>query len=566
MQQKYWDIADRVPEDYFALYPDLERLVVQILYNRGLRAAPDIYGFLNYRWETDDPFALKGVGQAVERLKQAIVRGEPIAVYGDYDADGVTASALMVQLLTALKARAEVYIPDRFEEGYGLNNDALKKLADQGFKVVLTVDCGIRSVKEVAYGNSLGLDIIITDHHTVGPEIPPALAAINPKQPDCTYPFKELAGVGLAYKLAQALLSSPLNRPDGLKAEAFLDLVAIGTVADLAPLHGENRALVAEGLRQLNQSLRPGLAALMAQAGVQANRSITATTIGFMIGPRLNAAGRLESALAAYHLLMAKSEAEAISSAAKLELQNRDRQRLTSETVQAARQKILSAGPQPLYFVADPTFNPGVVGLAASRLLDEFYRPVLVAEQGPEFTKGSARSISEFHITQALDQCADLLERYGGHAAAAGFTVKNKNLPALQERLLRVASNQLNEPELRPTIKIDGEVKLHAVRYELVEAILKLQPFGYGNVTPCFVSRKLQIKSIRAVGQDEQHLRLVLYDGRQNRGAIAFRQGHWAGKLSPGQYVDVVYCLEFNDWNGERSMQLNIQDLCPSDS
>jgi single-stranded-DNA-specific exonuclease len=506
------------------------------------------------------------MAEAVDRLNKAIINRELIAIYGDYDADGVTATALMTQVLTALGARVQAYIPNRFDEGYGLNNEALLDLANQGVRVVLTVDCGIRSVNEVSYGNSLGLEIIITDHHHVGPELPPALAAINPKQPDCSYPFKELAGVGLAYKLSQALLECDAARSRGPACEAdqFLDLVALGTVADLAPLYGENRKLVYRGLQQLNQSLRPGLSALMQAADLK-SKTISAGTIGFVIGPRLNAAGRLDSALAAYHLLMAQNELEMIHLAGQLHLQNRERQKLTREMVEMARQSILAdQGASPLYLISHPDFNPGVVGLAASRLTEEFYRPTLVAEQGPEQTKGSARSIPEFHITEALDQCADLLVRYGGHAAAAGFTVKNENLAAFEERLLAIANEQLDLPQLRPTISIDAQINLKGVRPELVEAVTNLQPFGYGNRTPLFLTPNLVVKQKKAVGQDSHHLRLVLHDGRQAWSAIAFRQGHWADKLTLSQQIDAVYCLEFNEWNGRRRLQLNVKDLRPS--
>jgi single-stranded-DNA-specific exonuclease len=569
MHTKRWEVAPRAPETHFTQFPDISPLIVQILYNRGFTTPAEVYDFLSYRCDDNDPFALKGMRPAVERLNRAILNQESIAVYGDYDADGVTATALMIKVLTALGAQAQAYIPNRFDEGYGLNNEALVELAERGARVVLTVDCGIRSVQEVAYGNSLGLDIIITDHHTVGKQVPPALAAINPKQADCNYPFKELAGVGLAYKLAQALLSSnDLNNQHSridAQADDFLDLVALGTVADLAPLYGENRQLVYQGLRQLNHSLRPGLNALMTEGKARSMSAITAGTIGFVIGPRLNAAGRLDSALAAYRLLIADTELEAIHLAAQLDLQNRERQKLTDELVQAARQTILADDVrQPLYFVRHPDFNPGVVGLAASRLCEEFYRPALVAEQGPEFTKGSARSIPEFHITDALDQCSDLLVRYGGHAAAAGFTLENKNFPALQQRLLTIARQHLDVAQLRPTISIDGEVNLRGVRPALIEAVDNLQPFGYGNPTPRFLSRNLQVKYKKAVGQDGHHLRLTLFDGRQNWSAIAFRQGYWADKLQVSQPIDVVYHLEFNDWNGERRMQLNIKDLRPT--
>jgi single-stranded-DNA-specific exonuclease len=434
--------------------------------------------------------------------------------------------------------------------------------------VVVTVDCGIRSVEEVKFGQRLGLDLIITDHHHVGEALPPAVAAINPKQPGCVYSFKELAGVGLAYKLAQALIQAEALRARSgqlnLHQDNFIDLVAVGTVADLAPLYGENRRLVERGLRQLNHALRPGLAALLQQSRSQ-GKTITAETIGFVIGPRLNAAGRLDSALAAYQLLMAPTYNAALELASELDRQNRERQALTATMVDMARQTILvDRGQSPLYFISHAEFNPGVVGLAASRLTDEFYRPVLIAEQGREKTKGSARSIREFHITQALDHCADLLIRYGGHAAAAGFTLRNEDVPALQERLLQLAREKLNVAELRPTLTIDAIVKLRGVRFELVEAITRLQPFGYGNPTPQFLSQNVRVKHKRTVGQDEQHLRLVLHDGRQDWSAIAFRQGHWRDKLALSQEIDIVYNLEINEWNGEKSLQLNIKDLRPS--
>lgn len=563
---KRWEVAARAPESHFARFPDLEPLIVQILYNRRFTEPQAVRDFLAYRWAENDPFQLKGMAETVDRIRSAIHRRQPIAVYGDYDADGVTATALMTQTLKALGANVRAYIPDRFDEGYGLNNEALHKLAGEGIQLIITVDCGIRSVAEVAYANSLGLDVIITDHHSVGDQLPPALAAINPKQPDCAYTYKDLAGVGLAYKVAQALLQGDLPPvKSGLQAEDLLDLVALGTVADLAPLHGENRHLVEAGLRRLNhQPLRPGLAALRRQIGL--DKAISAGTIGFVLGPRLNAAGRLVHAWAAYNLLVAATEFEAINLARQLDLQNQERQNLTAKTVEAARQVILADEVrQPLYFIHQPGFNPGIVGLVASRLTEEFYRPTLVAEQGPEQTKGSARSIPEFHITQALDQCAGLLVRHGGHAAAAGFTVKNENLPALQEQLHHIAARQLQVEALRPTIKIDAEIKLRYVKPHLVEAINTLQPFGHGNTTPCFMTPGLQVRHVAAIGQEGHHLRLVLHDGRQTWRAIAFRQGARARELAPGQMIDLVYHLEFNEWQGTREMQLNVKDLRPGE-
>ena len=583
---KRWHVAARAPDDHLARFPDLPPLIVQILYNRGISQTGEVRDFLAHRAPQVTPFDLKGMAEAVARLRRAIDAGELIAVYGDYDADGVTATALMTQTLTALGGRVRAYIPDRFDEGYGLNVDALTKLAGEGARVVLTVDCGIRSAAEVLHGNALGLDMILTDHHHVGAEIPPALAAIDPKRPDCRYPFKELAGVGLAFKLAQALLQTT-GGPLPFVEDDLLDLVALGTVADLAPLVGENRALVARGLECLNASRRPGLQSLIAQANLKPG-GIGAGSIGFVLGPRLNAAGRLESALAAYELLITEDLLRAGQLAQQLESQNRERQLQTQATVEQARRLILEDGAtRPLYLIADSSFNPGIVGLVSSRLTEEFYRPTLVAQQGATHTKGSARSILEFHITQALDECADLLERYGGHAAAAGFTVKNEKLPELKARLLAIAERELGKIDLTPTLVIDARLNLRGINRRRVEDAIsaraagrpvdekdvglqimdgldRLRPFGYHNATPVFVSCGLEVKGRRLVGDGGHHLKLVLHDGLQTWDAIAFRQGGWHDHL-PAR-VDVAYTLEVNEWNGRRQLQLNVKDIKPAEA
>ena len=504
------------------------------------------------------------MNEAVTRLRQAIRQREPIAVYGDFDADGVTATALLVETLSALRAQAEPYIPHRVDEGYGLNKSALRELAQQGIKVVVTVDCGIRSILEVAYGNGLGLDIIVTDHHAPGEELPLATAAINPKQADCRYPFEKLAGVGLAFKLAQALLRANRQTPVirgkvDLDEEDLLDLVALGTVADLAPLLEENRALVTRGLEKLNQPQRLGLRALITQAGVRPGQ-ITATTIGYVLGPRLNAAGRLDTAMTSYNLLTSSSPAEARSLALELEEANRERQRLTVDTLERAREQVLSIGEEErLFFVAAKDYLPGIVGLVAQRLTEEFYRPSIVVELGPERSRGSARSIPEFNITAALDQCSDLLVKYGGHSAAAGFTVTNANLEPLQQRLRQIATHQLAGVELLPTLSVDAEVDLSEMNWATHALLEQLEPFGYANPTPVFLSREVIVRDARVVGED--HLKMTLSDGRAVWDAIAFRQGGWAGKLP--RRIDVVYTLEVNEWNEEKRLQLNVKDLRP---
>jgi single-stranded-DNA-specific exonuclease len=579
----------RLPESDFARFPNLHPLIVQILHNRDIREPDQVRYFLARQPSGDtNPFRLKGMPEAVTRLHEAIAAGELIAIYGDYDADGVTATALMAHTLIALGGKVLPYIPNRFDEGYGLNEDVLTTLAREGVSVVLTVDCGIRSVKEVIHGVRLGLDMIITDHHVVGEEIPPALAAINPKQPGCHYPFKKLAGVGLAYKLAQALMQGQ-DQPGyecDLSMEDLLDLVALGTVADLAPLAGENRALVTRGLEQLNVPQRLGVQALMAQAGVQPGR-VDATTIGFVLGPRLNAAGRLEHAEAAYELLVTDDLFRAAELAQQLDSQNRERQSLTQATVAGARQVILEDGiSRPLYLITHPEFNTGIVGLVSSRLTEEFYRPTLVAQRGEAYTKGSARSIPEFHITSALDECADLLERYGGHSAAAGFTLRNDNVPDFEARLLAIAERELAGIELVPELEIDAKLNLPGLKrrrmedllsaravgraidetdvgLQIVDALEGLRPFGEGNPAPVFVSYGLEVKGKRQVGADGDHLKLVLHDGKQTWDAIAFRMGSWHDHLTP--HVDVAYTLEINEWGGRHRLQLNVQDIKPAE-
>jgi single-stranded-DNA-specific exonuclease len=561
--EKRWQVAPRLtPEADQALeaFPPVFR---QLLYNRACFTYEQAYDYLSARPPANcESSALSGLPSAVERLKWAIQWHEPVAVYGDYDVDGVTATALLVLCLQALGAQVRGYIPNRFDEGYGLNNEALAALAGSGVRLVVTVDCGIRSVKEAEYAAALGLDLIISDHHHPGNLLPPALALINPKQPGDPYPDKHLAGVGLAYKLASALaaaLPEPAFRPEDL-----LDLVALGTVSDLAPLVGENRTLVRAGLKAIRQPRRQGVYSLIEVAGLKADR-ISATNIGFVLGPRLNAAGRLESAQDAYQLLVTEDIMEAGRLAQKLDVQNRERQQLTRH-IQAQAEQIALADRQEamLLFAAHPDFNPGVVGLAASRLSEQYYRPAIVAQAGETYTRGSCRSIPEFHITQALDQCADLLERHGGHAAAAGFTVRTDRLPELMERLHAIAWQELADKveDLRPLLRADCEVQLSELRPELLNLLEYLEPVGYGNPPAVFISRDLPVKYSRPVGHDGAHLKLTVSDGRVTFDAIAFRQGHWAGRLP--ERVDLAYTFERNDYNGQSFLQLNVIDIKPA--
>jgi single-stranded-DNA-specific exonuclease len=563
---KRWVVASPITSQADEALFKFPPILKQIVFNRGLATDAEARAFLKAEPNANsDPFQLTGMQATVDRICFALQHDEPIAIYGDYDVDGVTATALLVQALEALGANVRRYIPNRFEEGYGLNKDALDSLKADGVKLVITVDCGIRSPDEALHAQTIGLDLIISDHHHPdGESIPSAFAVINPKKHGDPYPDKDLAGVGIAYKIAEALVSAqtPVN---GFRLSDLLDLVALGTVADLAPLVGENRVLVRRGLREMRTTRRQGLHSLANVAKLQLV-NVKAGNIGFMLGPRLNASGRLESALASFDLLTTKDFMLAGQLAQQLEVQNSRRQAITRQMQEHAQEIAMREDPEAyLLFAAHEEFNPGVVGLAASRLTEVYYRPSVVAAQNEEETRGSCRSIPEFHITDALDQCKDLLVRHGGHAAAAGFTVKNKNLPELVARLKQIAKDQLCTKDLRQTLSADMEVPLSQLTYEVLEHLRFLEPTGYGNPEAVFVSRNVRVKASRTVGSEGKHLKLTLEDEHGTTvDAIGFRLGH----LQPGlpASVDVLYCFEANEYNGRKSLQLNLKDIKPAGS
>jgi len=558
MQSKRWLIQPKLTsqaDENLSAFPPILR---QLLFNRGYATEASARAFLKAEANFDtDPFQMKNMGTAIERIRSALDHGEAIAIYGDYDVDGVTATALLLQTLRGFKANVRGYIPNRFDEGYGLNNEALDHLKKDGVKLVITVDCGIRSPKEAQYAQDIGLDLIITDHHHPSDELPPAFAIINPKQIGDLYPDKDLAGVGIAYKMAEALVSF---QPSASKLNDLLDLVALGTVADLAPLTGENRMLVRRGLKQIRETKRQGLFSLANVAEMAIDKT-TAEQIGFILGPRLNAAGRLESALAALDLLTTDDFMLAGQLAQQLDMQNRQRQALTRVTQEKAEALATAEEAEPfLLFAVDAEFNAGVVGLAASRLTETHYRPSVVASKGAEETRGSCRSIPEFHITDALDQCADVLVRHGGHAAAAGFTVRNEKLSELVSRLKSIAEAQLSGKDLRPTLTADMEIPLSQLNFELLKHLVYFEPTGYGNPHALFATHDVKVKSSRTVGAESRHLKLTLEDERGAAyDAIGFRLGNMQAHM-PAR-VDAIYSFESNEYNGRTSLQLNLKDV-----
>ena len=555
-----WLMPAPMPGGYDAPLKHLSSVIAQILFNRGI--GPDeIPGFLYPQAASSHaPMLMRGMPEAVRRIRTAIAVGETIAVYGDFDVDGVTGTVLLHQVLNALGAQCQVYIPRRVSEGYGLNVVALEQLRQEGVRLVVTVDCGISSAGEIDHARHLGLDVIVTDHHHPPARLPDAVAILNPCQPLCTYPFKGLAGVGVAFKLATALLDGV---PDGhrLRRE-LLDLVVVGTVSDMVPLRGENRVLVHYGLPLLSQTARPGLRALFRRARLEHAR-VTTADIGYRIGPRLNAAGRLDHALVGCHLLMTDDVAEAEALADALERKNTERQLLTASTLEQARELI---GPAPVdraLVVDQDDWSAGVLGLVAGRLAEEYCRPVCVVERGVIESRGSARSVPGFNIIEALTACQDLLIKYGGHAQAAGFSLHAADIPALRDRLVGMANARLRAEDLVPTIQLDAEIGGREFGRDalqtLHEQLAALEPFGIGNLPPILLWRNLRVSECRVVGAN--HLRFTLATPQGMVGAIAFGMAEGVAVLPRGSTVDVVFSLQYNDWNGYSVVELRVKDV-----
>ncbi len=572
-QTKRWKLYPPAPRLHLDTGPE-HPVLAQVLYNRGVRVPAEMAVFLAENHAVkENPFRLKGLPEAVQRLLQAMDSRQTICVYGDFDADGVTATALLVTAIQAAGGRVGPYIPHRVDEGYGLNLEAVETIAAKGAHLLITVDCGIRSVAEVARAVALGLDVIVTDHHSIGPVLPPALAVINPKRLDNPDTFDGLAGVGVAYRLAQGILravaereESPLSKERAEEIETeLLDFVAIGTVADMLPLVGENRSLVQRGLAQLNRTQRPGLLALYAVAGVQPG-TVDTTTIGFRLAPRINAAGRLDSAALAYKLLRTTDPVQAAELAQELEALNQRRRSLTLEISAQAEEQLTDQldANAPLYVISGPSFLSGIVGLVAGRLTDRLYRPTLVIEEGAEESRGSARSIQEFHITAALDEISHMLVRHGGHHMAAGFTLRNERLAEFRAAITAIAQRELGayDGELRPTLWVDAELPLADVNWGLARQLARLEPTGQGNPAPTFLFPNCRVREHRTVGKG-QHLKLTLSAGRgaEVMDAIAFGLGDWAGELKPGIRVDLVGQIGVNEWNKEKRLQLVVEDM-----
>ena len=533
----------------------------QILHGRGVVRKSQLDPWLQTDLEhAPDPFLLKDMAVACDLIAHSIAAGERIAVYGDYDADGVTACVTLARGLRSVGADVVTYIPNRFTEGYGLNLDALNELHARGARLVITCDCGTNSV-EAAAGRPAGMRLIVSDHHEVGAQRPAVDALINPKQPECAYPFDGLAACGVAYKLLVALERRAF--PGKLDPGASLDAVALGTVADVVPLRAENRAIVRAGLHRLSEAPSPGCAALLAVAGITG--PVTAEHLAFQLGPRINAAGRMEDAMLALELLMAETREVADPLAQRLHDQNAQRQQLTAEIVREARTQVAELDNSAAVIVMGADRWPlGVLGLAASRLVEEFYRPTFIFNMEGDEWRGSARSIEGFHLVECLQQCAPMLHRFGGHAMAAGLTVLKGRFAELKDGLEQYTTARLDGDAFSRPITIEATASFADLKPSLHHELQLLAPFGVGNREPLLLSKEVEVVRTETFGADRRHLRVQLRDRTASAEAIAFDKAAAAPHLPSGRRIDVVYALQFERWDGLDRIRLHLRDLRPA--
>ena len=577
----------------------------RMLVVRGIQTADEARAFVRPSLDKlHDPFLMKDMDKAVERLHQAITKGEKILIYGDYDVDGTTAVTLMYRFLLPLTSCIDYYIPDRYTEGYGVSTQGIDYAAEHACSLIITLDCGIKAIEKIAYANSKGIDVIVCDHHTPGDELPAAVAVLNMKRHDCPYPYKDLSGCGVGFKLAQAYTqryltnseasNSPSGRPIGgapSNSEAsilvpLLQLLAMSIASDIVPITGENRILAHFGIQQLNKAPFTGLSAIMQVAGIEAKK-ITINELVYKIGPRINACGRMKSGRAAVELLLTDDPVFARQQAEEVNQHNEDRRDCDTETTTEALAQLQE---DPMFaarrstVVYAPHWHKGVVGIVASRLTETYYRPTIVLTAGEDgIISGSARSVGGFDIYAAIDSCIDLLTNFGGHKYAAGLSMHIDNLPAFCERFEHYVATHILDTQLQPTLDIEAEITLGDITSHFRSVLRHLEPFGPGNPRPLFVSRRLinhrdtRIVGKRGVKESKDskprplHLRLDVTDGTINQDGtvnaitgIAFGRADMAEYIQNGNAVDVCYELNENTFNNRTTIQMMVQDIKPS--
>ncbi|MBW2700158.1 MAG: single-stranded-DNA-specific exonuclease RecJ [Deltaproteobacteria bacterium] len=549
----------------------VSELFARLLSLRGVSDASSARQFLEPELkDLHDPFSMKGVDLAVERILDALKRDERIWVFGDYDVDGITSTSVLLLFLRRLGLDVSFYIPSRLDEGYGLSVEGVDKIADAGCQLLVTVDCGVSDIEPVARAVERGMEVIVIDHHQVGDELPKAVAILNPHQEFCAFPTQDLAAVGVVFNLILALRSRLreggyfVDREEPNLRE-FLDLVALGTIADIVPLVGENRVIVRHGLEELTAGRRPGVAALKEVAGLF-NAEVTVGQVAFRMAPRINAVGRLGMAELGVELMTTRSYSDALRLARKLDQSNSKRQDIERDIFTAALKQAeveRERGQKQALVLASQDWHVGVIGIVASRLVDRFKCPVVMIAMGEDSGRGSARSAQGVHLYEALHTCRELLDSYGGHRSAAGLSVSSENLEKFRKAFLNEVERQIENDAATYQMEVDAEVPPSSLTQEDVEKLAELSPHGLGNPEPVFLARHLIVRSSRLVGREEPlHLKLTLLDGDRQFGAIGFRMGHRKGDVT--EEIDLLYTPEFNTWNGTTSIQLRIKDLRPS--
>ncbi|WP_165996887.1 single-stranded-DNA-specific exonuclease RecJ [Bacillus sp. Cs-700] len=556
-----WKLAETDETNIDRLQSELgiSRLAASLLVNRGISGEEEARRFLYKENLTyHDPLLMSGMKEAVERIQQAIASDERILIFGDYDADGVSSTTVLVYTLRELGASFDYYIPNRFTEGYGPNEAAFRQAKEDGYHLIVTVDTGISGVHEAEVAKEIGVDLIITDHHEPPPVLPDAYATINPKKPGCTYPFKGLAGVGVAFKLSQALL--------GRIPGHLLEIAAMGTIADLVPLQDENRLLASEGIRALQNSNKPGIKALLDVCGLK-DQELNEEHLGFGIGPRLNAAGRLDSADPAVELLTTDDPLLAEQLASDIDALNKNRQELvntmTKEAIEEVETNYISDESNRVLIIAKEGWNAGVIGIVASRLVEKYYRPTIVMSIDREkgVAKGSARSIEAFDMFANLSECRDILPHFGGHPMAAGMTIDLDYLEQLRTRLNTLAIEKLTEEDLTPLTKVDLHCRVEDVTLETIEEMNLLAPFGVSNPKPVVMLKDVHLSQIRRIGSQDNHLKVGLEENGTTLDGVGFHFGYAFEEIASRAAVSVIGQLSVNEWNGLRKPQIFVKDI-----
>jgi len=567
--EKNWKIkkqGDQAIIDHLSQVLGIDKVLANLLTQRGISTYDEAKAFFRPDLaHLHDPFLMMDMDKAIDRIDKALRDNEKILVYGDYDVDGTTAVALVYSFLKKLSKNLEFYVPDRYHEGYGVSYKGIEYAAAHNFSLIISLDCGIKAVEKVALAKSQNIDFIICDHHYPGDIIPDAIAVLDPKRPECSYPYKDLSGCGVGFKLIQAY--SQKNKLPFEELEPYLDLVAVSIASDIVPIIGENRVLTHFGLKRLSESPRNGLKTLIKTAGIE-NKDITVDDIVFKIGPRINAAGRIESGNKAVELLIAEDETYAITMSDKINAFNNTRKSIDT-TITTEALKLIADSPEMKGCYSTVLFNPtwhkGVIGIVASRLIESYYRPTVILTESNGMATGSARSIDGFDLYQAIDSCSDLLENFGGHMFAAGVTLKPENVPAFKVRFEEFVSSNIKKDQLVPSLEIDDQLELREISPKFFRILKQFQPFGPDNMSPTFLTKNVVDNGCgRIVGTTNEHLKLELIQEAEPfrmYPAIGFQLAQHFKFINKGNPFDICYSIEENEFRGTTTLQIRLKDI-----